>query len=270
MTNMDCDEGRVEMKGIILAGGTGSRLRPLTRLINKHLLPVGKEPMIAHGIRKLAEAGLKEILVVTNRQAAGLIIDYLGSGAEWGTNLTYKIQDHPGGIAHALLLGEQFAAGGKVAVLLGDNLFEDSLAEPVESFARHGSGAWVFLKRVHDPERYGVPVFRGEMIESIVEKPAHPPSPYGVTGIYFYESDVFSIIRRLKPSARGEIEITDVNNVYAAQGRLTFRCLEGWWLDAGTFESLAEANRRLLVETVNRQGGERDAPRPPEEWRHED
>lgn len=237
------------MKGVILAGGTGTRLKPLTTYINKHLLPVGRYPMIYYAVEKLREAGITDILLVMGQHSAGLYTRFLGSGREWGVKLTYKIQEEAGGIAQALACAEGFAAGGeRLVVLLGDNLFADPLLPYVRSFEAQPEGAKVLLKRVDDPRRYGVPVLEQGRIARIVEKPEHPPSPYSVTGIYFYDGRVFEVIRGIRPSERGELEITDVNNVYASRGQLTYDVLPGWWTDAGTFESLQEAGRRLKGE----------------------
>ncbi|MCR8629702.1 MULTISPECIES: sugar phosphate nucleotidyltransferase [Paenibacillus] len=235
------------MKGVILAGGTGTRLRPLTNIINKHLLPVGKYPMIHYAIEKMAEAGIKELLLVTGKHSAGLYTEYVGSGREWGVEVSYKIQEEAGGIAQALALAEEFVRPDeKLLVILGDNLFEDSLQEAVVEFSEMNSGAHVFLKHVMDPHRYGVPVLKGNRIERIIEKPKVPPSDYAVTGIYLYDNRVFDMIRTLQPSERGELEITDVNNVYAEQGLLTYSMFTGWWMDAGTHQALAEAGAKLL------------------------
>ncbi|MFM1655467.1 sugar phosphate nucleotidyltransferase [Brevibacillus sp. B_LB10_24] len=235
------------MKGIILAGGNGTRLYPLTKIINKHLLPVGKYPMIYYSIVKLRDAGITEILLVIGKQSAGEFAQFLGGGEEWGVRLTYKIQEESGGIAQALALGEDFIRPGeKFVVLLGDNLFEESLGDLLQdSFAPEG-GARVILKEVDNPQRYGVPVFEGDRIEWIEEKPFEPKSNYCVTGIYQYDSAVFEMIKRLRPSSRGELEITDVNNLYAADRKLTYGFVHGWWIDAGTIESLYEASSRLL------------------------
>lgn len=235
------------MKGVILAGGSGKRLRPMSALLNKHLLPVGAHPMIHHAVMKLREAGIQDILLVMGSQSASLYIDYFGGGSGFGVDLTYKIQEEPAGVADALRLAEGFIRkDDKVLVLLGDNLFEDSLLQDVENFDRGPGGARVFIKEVEDPRMYGVPVFNeGGGILRIEEKPLNPPTPYCVAGIYLYGGDVFDRIRMLTPSERGEYEITDLNNLYAAEGKLTSRILEGWWTDAGTFPSLFEANRRF-------------------------
>ncbi len=239
------------MKGVILAGGIGSRLFPLTRLMNKHLLPVGRKPMIQYAVEKLAETGITDILIVTGKQSAGMYADFLASGDEWGVSLAYKVQEKAGGIAEALSLAESFLSKSireKFIVLLGDNLFEDALTEEVERFAKQAHGARVLLKQVDDPRRYGVPILREDRIERIEEKPEHPQSSYCVTGIYMYDTDVFDKIRHIVPSERGELEITDVNNLYAAEGSLTYGVMNGWWTDAGTFASLREAGDRLGTE----------------------
>ncbi len=234
------------LKGILLAGGTGSRLFPLTRLMNKHLLPVGKQPMIVHGIKKLKDAGIEDIHIVLSKQSAGLYTDYLGSGADYGVRLSYIIQEHAGGIAQALSLVESFLSrDDRIVVLLGDNLFEDSLLPHVEKYILQGKGARVILKEVADPRRYGVPKLKGNTIVYIDEKPENPQSSYCVTGIYMYDMSVFRIIHKIKPSSRGELEITDVNNIFAHSGLLSYGVMNGWWTDAGTFESLKEADSVL-------------------------
>ncbi|MDR6553925.1 sugar phosphate nucleotidyltransferase [Paenibacillus qinlingensis] len=234
------------MKGVVLAGGTGSRLRPLTQYINKHLLPVGDLPMIQYAIDKLSQAGVRDILIITGKQSAGLYVDYLGSGDSIGANLTYKIQDQAGGIAQALALAEDFVEKDeKFVVILGDNLFQDPLQPIIHAYNQQAEGAMVLLKEVEDPRRYGVAMMENEHIAYIEEKPKHPNSPFAVTGIYLYDSTVFDIVKSQSPSARGEMEITDVNNVYAASGALSHMFLKGWWIDAGTHESLFQAT--LLV-----------------------
>lgn len=230
------------MKAIILAGGTGSRLYPLTKVTNKHLLPVGAYPMIFHPVYKLRQAGLTDILIVTGKDHMGDVVNLLGSGSEMGVSFTYKVQDEAGGIAQALNLAEQFASGEPIAVILGDNVFEDDISTYVANFQSQRSGAKILIKEVPDPNRFGVPEIQGSQIISIEEKPEHPKSSYAVTGIYMYDHTVFDIIKTLKPSARGELEITDVNNAYIKQGKLTFDVLQGWWTDAGTHTSLARAN----------------------------
>jgi glucose-1-phosphate thymidylyltransferase len=231
------------MKGIVLAGGTGSRLFPLTKVTNKHLLPVGREPMIFHPVKKLTSAGIQEILIVTGVEHMGDVVTLLGSGRDFGCRFTYKVQDEAGGIAQALGLAENFAGASPVCVLLGDNVFQDDLAPFVRSFAAQGRGARIVLKRVHDAHRFGVAETRDGKIVGIEEKPKQPKSDLAVTGIYFYDSGVYDFIRGLKPSARGELEITDVNNAYLARGELHYDVLDGWWTDAGTFDSLQHASQ---------------------------
>lgn len=230
------------MKGIILAGGTGSRLYPLTKVTNKHLLPVGAAPMIWHPAWKLVSAGMEEILIVTGTEHMGDVVGLLGSGKDFGCRFTYKVQDEAGGIAQALSLAENFAGGAPVCVILGDNIFEDSLADHRKAFELQGRGARILLKEVEDPQRFGVAEVAGERVVGIVEKPREPKSNLAVTGIYFYDGDVFGIIRTLRPSGRGELEITDVNNAYIGKGALGWGTLRGWWTDAGTFPSLLRAN----------------------------
>jgi glucose-1-phosphate thymidylyltransferase len=230
------------MKGIILAGGTGSRLYPLTKVTNKHLLPVGQYPMIYYAIEKLCHAGITDILIITGREHMGDVVNLLGSGYEFGASFTYKVQDQAGGIAQALGLAEHFVGGDMMTVILGDNIFNDDITTYTHNFINQGAGAKILLKQVHDPERYGVAELSGEHIVSIEEKPKTPKSNYAVTGIYMYDSQVFDIIRTLQPSGRGELEITDVNNAYIQRNQLTFDVLDGWWTDAGTHSSLAKAN----------------------------
>jgi glucose-1-phosphate thymidylyltransferase len=234
------------MKGVILAGGLGTRLYPLTRATNKHLLPVGREPMIYHPIRQLRAAGIREILVVTSTDHMGDIVRCLGSGEEFGASFSFKVQEKAGGIAHALALAESFAAGEPICVLLGDNIFEYSIAPYVAGFAEQETGARVLLKDVGDPERYGVAALDEQQVIEIEEKPASPKSHFAVVGLYLYDRQVFDIIRTIQPSARGELEITAVNNAYIAQGALRYDICRGRWTDAGTFDSLAEASRILL------------------------
>src|SRR3954451_3067129 len=235
-----------ELRGVVLAGGTGSRLFPLTKVTNKHLLPVGREPMIFHPLKKLVEAGAKEILIVTGTDHMGDVVGLLGSGKESGCELTYRVQDEAGGIAQALGLARRFGSGGRLVVILGDNIFSGSIAGFADAFRRQKSGAKILVKEVPDPGRYGVAVTEGSRVVRIIEKPADPPSALAVTGIYFYDETVFEVIGSLKPSARGELEITDVNNAYIARGDLTFDTMPGWWTDAGTFESLKHANDLTL------------------------
>jgi len=238
------------LKGVILAGGTGSRLSPLTTYMNKHLLPVGPYPMIHYAIAKLSEAGIKEILLIINAHSAQMYAEYLGSGEKFGVILTYRIQEQAGGIAHATALAEPYVGGSKFALLLGDNLFEDSIAADVNRFASSDEQARVFLKKVEDPRPFGVPRFddKGRILR-IEEKPAIPPSSYSVIGLYLYDAGVFDIVRRIAPSRRGELEITDVNNEYARQGKLAYTVLNGWWIDAGTHESLMEAALKMTAKT---------------------
>lgn len=230
------------MKGIILAGGTGSRLFPLTKVTNKHLLPVGKYPMIFHSVYKLKIAGIKDILIVTGKEHMGDVVNLLGSGRDMGVTFTYKVQDEAGGIAQALDLAEHFVGNDQMVVILGDNVFSDDVTPYVENFRIQGTGAKILIQKVADPQRFGVPEIEGSRIKSIEEKPPQPKSNYAVTGIYMFDSQVFDIIKSLEPSARGELEITDVNNAYIQNGQLTFDTLQGWWTDAGTHASLAKAN----------------------------
>jgi glucose-1-phosphate thymidylyltransferase len=234
------------MKGIILAGGTGSRLYPLTKVTNKHLLPVGRKPMIYHPIEKLTEAGIEEILIVTGVDHMGDIVNLLGSGKAFQCRFTYKVQDEAGGIAQALGLAENFAGQDQTVIILGDNIFQDKLTPFVKKFAAQKKGAKVLVKEVSDPQRFGVIELKGDKVVSIEEKPKKPKSNFAVTGVYFYDREVFRIVKGLKPSGRGELEITDVNNAYLKRGELTYDVLSGWWSDAGTFESLEKA--ALLAE----------------------
>lgn len=231
------------MKGVILAGGTGSRLGTLTCVTNKHLLPVGKYPMINHAIAKMKQAKIYDIIIISGKEHMGDVVNLLGSGYEYGVNLTYKIQDQPGGIAQALGLCEGFVGNDNCIVILGDNIFKDSIVEFVDKFRKQGQGAKILIKKVQDPQRYGVAEICGGKIINIEEKPEKPKSSYCVTGIYMYDNRVFDIIKTLKPSSRGELEITDVNNWYLNDGTLTYDILENWWTDAGTFESLLYANQ---------------------------
>ena len=233
------------MKGVILAGGTGSRLYPLTKVTNKHLLPVGNQPMIFYPVKKLVDAGITDILIVTGLEHMGDVVQLLGSGTDFGCQFTYRVQDEAGGIAQALLLAENFAQKGPITVILGDNIFEDSIQNSVQSFEH---GAQLFLKKVPDPHRFGVAEIKDDRIVSIVEKPKTPKSDYAVTGVYIYDQYVFDIIRRCQPSGRGELEISDVNALYLNNHQVSYGLLNGWWSDAGTFQSLAKASR-LAVET---------------------
>ena len=230
------------MKGIVLAGGTGSRLFPLTKITNKHLLPIFDKPMIFYPIETLVAAGIRDILLVTGGRNSGDFLRLLANGKEFGLkHLNYTYQEGEGGIADALSLAEHFADGDKICVILGDNIIEGSIAAAVEEFEKQSSGARILLKAVPDAERFGVAELAGGRIVGIEEKPLKPKSRYAVTGIYMYDSTVFDKVRHLAPSGRGELEITDVNNAYIAEGSLTFSFLEGWWTDAGTFESLLRA-----------------------------
>jgi len=231
------------MKGIVLAGGLGTRLAPLTRITNKHLLPVYNQPMIYYPIQTLIDAGIKEILIVTGGNSAGDFLKLLRNGAEFGLrHVNYAYQEGEGGIAAALSLAEHFADGEPVCVVLGDNIMEKGIAPFVKKFRHQGSGAKILLSEVPDPQRFGVPVMEGDRIIRIEEKPAEPRSPYAVIGVYMYDARVFDIVRTLKPSARGELEITDVNNAYIEAGDMTWDVIDGWWTDAGTFESLLRAS----------------------------
>ena len=216
------------MKGIILAGGTGSRLFPLTKVTNKHLLPVGRKPMIYHPIEKLLDAGIDEIMIITGLEHMGAVVNLLGSGRDFGCKFTYKVQDEAGGIAQALGLAESFVGKDLCAVILGDNIFEDNLGHYISNFKKQKLGAKILIKEVPDPQRYGVAEIKNKKILSIEEKPKEPKSPYCVTGIYMYDSKVFDFIKNLIPSRRGELEITDVNNQYIKLNELTYDILHGW------------------------------------------
>lgn len=234
------------MKGIILAGGKGTRLYPLTKITNKHLLPVGKEPMILNPVKQMISSGIREILVVTSKEHMGDVVNLLGSGKEYGCDFTFKVQEESLGIAHALLLGENFAKGDCVVVILGDNIATKSIKGFVDNFKNQKKGARVLLKKVEDPERYGVAAIDEKKIIQIEEKPSHPISDFAVIGIYAYDNKVFDIIRNIKPSPRGEFEITSVNNFYIENNELTYDILDGKWTDAGTFESFHYANQILF------------------------
>jgi glucose-1-phosphate thymidylyltransferase len=231
------------MKGVILAGGLGTRLHPLTKVTNKHLLPVYNKPMIFYPLQTLVDAGISEIMLVTGGNNAGDFLRLLGNGRDFGLqHIHYTYQVGEGGIAEALSLAQHFAKGEKIVVILGDNIIEGNIINAVKAFDHQKSGAMILLKEVDDPERFGVAEFKGKKVVRILEKPKKPPSRFAVAGIYFYDSEVFKIVKTLKPSARGELEITDVNNHYIARGTLRHAILEGWWTDAGTFESLLHAN----------------------------
>jgi len=241
------------MKGVILAGGLGTRLHPLTRITNKHLLPVYDRPMVFFPIQTLVNAGINDILIVTGGQGAGEFLRLLGNGNDFGLrHINYTYQEGEGGIADALRLSEYFAADDKICVVLGDNIIENNILEAREKFEQQERGAHILLKEVPDPERFGVPVFQDGHIVRIDEKPKNPPSPYAVVGIYMYDNTVFDRIRRLKPSDRGELEITDINNQYLDEMTLTHSILEGWWTDAGTFESLRRASNLVAEGGANK------------------
>ncbi len=238
----------MDIKGVVLAGGTGSRLMPLTKVTNKHLLAVGKKPMIYYPVEKLISAGIGEILIVTGVEHMGDVVNLLGSGSSFGCRFTYKVQDKAGGIAQALSLAEGFANDIGLVVVLGDNIFKASLKPYLKKFSSQKKGARVLLKKVPNPQRFGVAeISRGRVIR-ITEKPKKPKTNYAVTGIYFYDRTIFDIIRTLKPSGRSELEITDVNNTYIARNQLQYDILAGWWTDAGTFESLSRANELVIKE----------------------
>ena len=231
------------IKGVVLAGGLGKRLYPLTRVSNKHLLPVYNKPMVYYPIQTLVDAGIKDIMVVTGGNHAGEFLRLLGNGKEFGLkHIHYTYQEGEGGIAEALKLAEEFAGGDRIVVMLGDNIIEKSIKKAVEDFKKQTKGAKILIKKVDDPGRFGVAEVRGNKIVSIEEKPRKPRSDYAVTGIYMYDSQVFDIASTLKPSKRGELEITDLNNEYLRKGELTYGVLNGWWTDSGTFDSLLRAN----------------------------
>jgi glucose-1-phosphate thymidylyltransferase len=240
------------MKGIVLAGGTGSRLFPLTKITNKHLLPIYDKPMIYYPIQTLVEAGIKDLLIVTGGRNSGDFLRLLANGKGFGLkHINYTYQEGEGGIADALALAEHFADGDKICVILGDNIIQGSIAKAVSDFEQQGPGAKILLKQVHDAERFGVAEIVGDRIVGIEEKPKKPKSNYAVTGIYMYDETVFTKTRTLVPSSRGELEITDVNNAYIREGTMTFNYLDGWWTDAGTFESLLRA-ANLVHDTVQK------------------
>ncbi|MDD5085341.1 MAG: sugar phosphate nucleotidyltransferase [Candidatus Omnitrophica bacterium] len=231
------------MKGVVLAGGLGTRLFPLTKVTNKHLLPVYNKPMVYYPIQTLVSAGVREILLVTGGNNAGDFLKLIGNGRDFGLReIDYTYQEGEGGIAAALSLAEDFAKGDRIVVILGDNIIEDDITPYVGEFAKQSSGARILLKKVDDPERFGVPLLRGKKIAMIEEKPKAPKSSYAVTGVYMYDPQVFSIVKDLKPSRRGELEITDVNNYYIKHDLMEYDILKGFWTDAGTFDSLLRAN----------------------------
>ena len=248
------------MKGVVLAGGLGTRLLPLTKVTNKHLLPVYDRPMIYYPIQTLVNAGINEIMLVTGGNNAGGFLKLLGNGKEFGLrHLDYTYQEGEGGIADALRLAEYFSDGELICVMLGDNIIEQNIRRATQAFREQKVGAKILLKNVKDPQRFGVPVLEGDRVIKIEEKPKQPRSPYAVTGIYFYDARVFSIIKTLKPSGRGELEITDVNNAYLEAGQLTWDILDGWWTDAGTIESLHRANQLVAQTGANKVDVKREA-----------
>ncbi len=241
------------MKGVILAGGLGTRLYPLTKVTNKHLLPVYDKPMIYYPIQTLINAGIDDILVVTGGNNAGDFLRLLGNGKEFGLrHINYTYQEGEGGIAEALRLAEFFASGEKICVVLGDNIIEKNIRKAVENFRKQKEGAKILLKEVSDPQRFGVAELKEDRIARIEEKPKEPKSRYAVIGIYLFDQRVFDTIKTLKPSDRGELEITDVNNRYIEKGMMTWDILEGWWTDAGTFESLLRANQLVAQTGANK------------------
>jgi glucose-1-phosphate thymidylyltransferase len=238
------------MKGVVLAGGLGSRLMPLTAVTNKHLLPVYNQPMVYYPIQTLVNAGIREIMIVTGGNSAGDFLKLLKNGKAFGLkHLDYTYQEGEGGIADALSLCEDFADGAPVCIILGDNIIEGNICQAVRAYQQQGGGAKILLKQVSDPQRFGVPELEGNRVLRIEEKPKEPKSDYAVIGVYMYDAEVFQIIKTLKPSERNELEITDVNNAYIERGQMTWNELEGWWTDAGTFESLLHAG-----ELVSRTG----------------
>jgi glucose-1-phosphate thymidylyltransferase len=240
------------MKGIVLAGGLGTRLYPLTKVTNKHLLPVYDKPMIYYPIIALVNAGIRDIMVVTGGNNAGDFLKLLGNGKEFGLqHINYTYQAGEGGIAEALNLASFFADNEKICVILGDNIIEKNIVNAVQAFEQQEKGAKIILKEVLDPDRFGVPVFEDGKIVKIEEKPKLPKSPYAVIGIYFYDARVFDIIKNLRPSDRGEMEISDVNNAYIEMGDMTYEILEGWWSDAGTFDSLVHATNLVAMTGAN-------------------
>jgi glucose-1-phosphate thymidylyltransferase len=239
------------MKGVVLAGGLGTRLYPLTRITNKHLLPVYDKPMIYYPLQMLVDAGITEIMIVTGGNSAGEFLRLLRNGKDFGLqSVSFAYQEGEGGIADALKLAEPFVKGEKVCVVLGDNIIEKDVMAAKKQFEQQADGAMIMLKQVPDPERFGVPVFEGKQLVRIEEKPKQPKSSYAVIGVYFYDGTVFSRARELKPSARGELEITDVNNSYLREGKLSYSVLDGWWTDAGTFESLFRASELVRQKTL--------------------
>ncbi len=238
----------MSIRGVILAGGKGTRMGELTKVTNKHLLPVGPWPMVYHPLKKLTGAGIQEVLLVSGTDHMGDFVELLGSGKDHGCRLTYRVQDEAGGIAQALGLAEHFCTGSRAVVLLGDNIFRDPLVGLLEKASGRPDWAWIGLKQVPDPGRYGVAELDGNRVTAIVEKPKEPTSDLAVVGVYIYPPDVFTVIKTLKPSGRGELEITDVNNYYLKQGRMGYSTLDGYWTDAGTLDSLDHANELVRTE----------------------
>lgn len=244
------------MKGVVLAGGLGSRLRPLTAVTNKHLLPVYNQPMVYYPIQTLVNAGIEDIMIVTGGNSAGDFLKLLGNGKTFGLkHLNYTYQEGEGGIAAALSLVEHFAAGEPVCVVLGDNIIEKNICKAVRAYRHQGGGAKILLQKVDDPQRFGVPEIEGDRVVRIEEKPTAPKSDFAVIGIYMYDAEVFKFIRQLKPSARGELEITDVNNAYIERDEMSWSELDGWWTDAGTFESLLYASNLVAKTGANKVEG---------------
>ncbi|MDQ3817340.1 MAG: sugar phosphate nucleotidyltransferase [Acidobacteriota bacterium] len=241
------------MKGVVLAGGLGMRLMPLTAVTNKHLLPVYNQPMVYYPIQTLVNAGIREIMIVTGGNSAGDFLKLLKNGRTFGLkHLNYTYQEGEGGIADALSLVEEFADGEPLCVALGDNIIEGNICKAVRAYRQQGGGAKIMLKKVQDPQRFGVPELDGRRVVRVEEKPAEPKSGYAVIGIYMYDAEVFDIIRTLRPSGRGELEITDVNNAYIERDEMTWDELEGWWTDAGTFDSLLRASNLVAETGANR------------------
>ncbi|HMJ07479.1 MAG TPA: sugar phosphate nucleotidyltransferase [Pyrinomonadaceae bacterium] len=240
------------MKGVILAGGLGSRLHPLTKITNKHLLPVHDQPMIYYPIKTLINAGIEDIMIVTGGNSAGDFLRLLGNGKDFGLkHLNYTYQEGEGGIADALSLVEHFADDGPICVVLGDNIIEGNIRAAADAYSKQVTGAKILLKKVHDPQRFGVPELDGGKVLRIEEKPSDPKSEFAVIGIYFYDRTVFDVIKTLVPSGRGELEITDVNNHYISRGEMTWDKLDGWWTDAGTFDSLRRASNLVAESGAN-------------------
>lgn len=239
------------MKGVVIAGGLGTRLRPVTRVVNKSILPVYDKPLVYYPILTLKEAGITNILIISGREHAGQYVDLMGSGKELGVKLSYEIQESPDGLAHALSIAEDFADGEKIVVILGDNILEYNISQAVADFEKQEKGGKIFLKEVSDPERFGVAVLDGDKIISIEEKPKNPKSNYAIIGLYMVDNQVWDAIKTFKPSARGELEITDVHNFYLNQGTLSYEIIQGEWIDAGTFDSLLKASIFMAEKAKN-------------------